>query len=92
MIELIIASSGWLVAGIVIGARLWRRKPKPVKAICDCGHALANHDPKSNKCNVSVDSYWQDGVKTFVGCACRQYVGPQPLASMFELPIATDKD
>lgn len=95
LVTLLVASGGWLVAGLAIGARLWRRKPKPVKAICDCGHPLAMHDPDDGECHASdrtKDWYWQDEVKVYPECACRKYVGPQPIASMFDLPIATDKD
>ncbi|MBH1935228.1 hypothetical protein I5Q34_13240 [Streptomyces sp. AV19] len=61
---------------------------KPPEPVCGCGHHLAKHD-KQGKCHetVQVPVAW-DADKKPVGyergrCNCQQYVGPQPLATIY---------
>ncbi|MEV6005927.1 hypothetical protein AB0M29_03905 [Streptomyces sp. NPDC051976] len=61
------------------------RSPEPV---CGCTHHLAKHD-KSGKCHeiVEVPTGWDaDRKPTHFEpgpCNCQQYVGPQPLSSVY---------
>lgn len=61
-----------------------------IKAICDCKHPLAEHDPKTGACH-HVDhksrGFGGDGLQRFEQrpCNCRQYIGPRPF-EMFTLP------
>lgn len=79
---------GLLIVGYLAGRLTGRRRraePKPVAALCDCGHSLAMHDPADNACHGQIpraDSYGERG--EYLGtqyhrCTCRRYVGPQPL-------------
>ncbi|MEV5507775.1 hypothetical protein [Streptomyces orinoci] len=61
---------------------------KPPAAVCGCGHHLAKHD-KQGKCHetVEVPVAWdadRKPVRFEPGrCNCQQYVGPQPLATVY---------
>ena len=61
---------------------------KPPEPVCGCTHHLAKHD-KQGKCHemVEVPTAW-DAEKKPVSyeprqCNCQQYVGPQPLATVY---------
>lgn len=61
---------------------------RPPEPVCGCTHHLAKHD-KSGKCHEVVDApvSW-DADKKPAGyeprpCNCQQYVGPQPLATLY---------
>jgi hypothetical protein len=61
---------------------------KPPEPVCGCTHHLAKHD-KQGKCHemVEVPTAW-DAERKPVSyeprrCNCQQYVGPQPLATVY---------
>ncbi|MFI9720437.1 hypothetical protein ACIHFE_12370 [Streptomyces sp. NPDC052396] len=61
---------------------------KPPAPVCGCGHHLAIHD-KQGKCHEAVEKpvAWdadRKPVRFEPGqCNCQQYVGPQPLATLY---------
>jgi hypothetical protein len=61
---------------------------RPPEPICGCTHHLAKHD-KQGKCHevVEVPTAWdadRKPVRFEPGtCNCQQYVGPQPLSSVY---------
>jgi hypothetical protein len=62
-----------------------QRPPEPV---CGCTHHLAKHD-KQGKCHEMVDApvAWDEQQKPLRyesrQCTCQQYVGPEPLATLY---------
>ncbi|MEU1623761.1 hypothetical protein ABZ746_00070 [Streptomyces sp. NPDC020096] len=61
---------------------------KPPEPVCGCTHHLAKHD-KQGKCHeiVEAPTAW-DADKKPVNyeprpCNCQQYIGPQPLATVY---------
>ncbi|WP_372515839.1 hypothetical protein [Streptantibioticus silvisoli] len=70
-----------------------RRPPEPV---CGCTHHLAKHD-KQGKCHEDVEApvEWDADRKPvrFASrpCTCQQYVGPQPLPTLYAQEL-TDLD
>jgi hypothetical protein len=85
-----------VVAGWAVGRSSRRRStasastPQPR---CSCGHGLEQHDPDTRQCH---DSTLRKNVRTsfgyrigdqWVDCACRQYLGPQPLEEVFIRPL-----
>lgn len=61
------------------------KTPDPV---CGCSHHLAKHD-KTGKCHedVEVPTEWDENKKplryTMKQCNCQQYIGPQPLSTIY---------
>jgi hypothetical protein len=61
---------------------------RPPEPVCGCTHHLAKHD-KQGKCHevVEVPSAWDAERKPIRfepgTCNCQQYVGPQPLSSVY---------
>lgn len=58
------------------------REPNPY--VCGCTHALALHDPETNRCNATVEVQKYNQFNSRAGidrkpCACRQYVGERPV-------------
>lgn len=88
------------LAGTVFGAGLRslpprRRQPAPVRPECQCGHPRALHDRATDECHQQVRVNGTDSkLSHHAQCRCRQYVGPEPLPSMFstgiELPRGED--
>lgn len=83
--------AGFLSSGVV--SRLRRPKaPKPVEPICGCTDHLAVHDRETGKCfavhqvRIKVPGKY-DKVES-LPCACRQYVGPEPLYLHWTPPMA----
>lgn len=59
-------------------------RPEPSPYTCGCTHALAVHDPETNKCHALVEiqkynRYNSPAGKEHMPCACRQYVGERPV-------------
>jgi hypothetical protein len=69
---------------------------KPPEPVCGCTHHLAKHD-KQGKCHETVEAptSWDVDKKPLTyesrPCACQQYVGPQPLTTLYAEPL-TDTD
>lgn len=66
---------------------------RPPEPVCGCTHHLAKHD-KQGKCHeiVEVPTAW-DAERKPVSyqpgtCNCQQYVGPQPLSTLYAQEIA----
>jgi hypothetical protein len=61
---------------------------KPPPPVCGCGHHLAKHD-KQGKCHerVEVPMAWDAHKQPLrygrEQCTCQQYVGPQPLTTLY---------
>lgn len=76
------------VVGVPVALLLWHRAPvrEPDPYTCGCAHALAVHDPETNRCNATVEvqlysTLNQRSGKEREACACRQYVGERPVDS-----------
>jgi hypothetical protein len=67
---------------------------RPPEPICGCTHHLAKHD-KQGVCHETVESptAWDADHKPVAyeprPCACQQYIGPEPLGTVFA-PEITD--
>lgn len=89
-----------LAAGIAVGWVLRslparRREPKPVEAVCGCGHHHSVHDPETRACNAEVEADRYDRFGNLTGkehkpCACLRYTGPEPMPSYYAAEIATE--
>lgn len=66
---------------------------RPPEPVCGCTHHLAKHD-KQGKCHeiVEVPTGWDADRKPIHfnpgTCNCQQYVGPQPLTTLYAEEIA----
>jgi hypothetical protein len=83
-------------SGLLAG-RFWPARhrhpkpPKPVKPVCGCTHHYSFHDPKTGQCSATVQGnviHWDADWNTpddweMVPCACRKYVGPEPLPTLY---------
>jgi hypothetical protein len=57
---------------------------------CLCGHVYGAHENGGYKCKVDVFNKYDDKIGA---CACRLYVGPDPLTSgLWHPPIIKDDD
>lgn len=89
-------AAGWL-AGHLTGRRAERRRlDKPREPICGCTHHLAAHDPKTSECTAAVERQLRNDRNSMAGtdwveCACRRYVGPEPISSVWVPPVAREK-
>lgn len=95
-IVLWLVASGSTLVSFGIGRRLGRRRPGPssapreVEAICGCEHALAVHDPETNRCHDDsvTERVWSDSFASYITrnkqCSCRQYTGPRPIDQVFQ--------
>jgi hypothetical protein len=83
-----------LLLGVGVRSLPARRKgPKPVEAVCGCGHHLSYHDPKTRACGyasrpvvrstASITEYG-DALR----CPCLSYTGPEPLHTYIPTEIA----
>jgi hypothetical protein len=69
---------------------------RPPEPVCGCEHHLAKHD-KAGKCHeeVQAPAAWDADGKVLRyeprPCNCQQYVGPEPLGTVFATEI-TDLD
>jgi hypothetical protein len=93
--------AGILAVGFLagrIGRRTGRRQPPDdSQPVCGCGHHLAKHDRSNGVCHTArledrVED--KDGEmhtwEEWVQCTCRQYVGPEPVLSLWTPPIAAE--
>jgi hypothetical protein len=82
-----------LVAGFLAGRiRRPNARPKPVTATCECGHSIGTHAKDGGRCNADVRRPGDmDHAAKWVPCACLHYVGPEPISSLFALPIADEE-
>jgi hypothetical protein len=88
-------SGGMTLLGMVIGRWVFRpfarsySPPKQPKPICGCNHELSFHDPKNGICHGTVrqpsryDYLGNTTAWMTVQCTCKQYVGPQPLSTIY---------
>ncbi|WP_461110919.1 hypothetical protein [Streptomyces calidiresistens] len=63
-------------------------RQRPPEPVCGCGHHLAMHDGRGHCHEVVQRPTGWDADRRPLGyepadCACRQYVGPQPLSRIF---------
>lgn len=79
------------LAGFLAGRRGRRREPQPV---CGCGHHRSMHgDGGAGGCMATVDTeprFNAAGVfigSRPVGCACQQYIGPEPITALWTPPV-----
>lgn len=92
-----ILTVGWLV-GYLTGRRAARRRlDAPQQPICGCRHHRSMHDPKTGECYASVrqdrwNKYGDHTGYNHVACACQQYVGPEPIQSVWVPPTAAEAD
>ena len=69
---------------------------RPPEPVCGCGHHLAKHD-KQGKCHEPVEAAveWDEERRPLRyearPCDCQQYVGPQPLTTLYAQDL-TDLD
>jgi len=76
---------GWLLRSLP--AR--RRGPKPVEAVCGCGHHHSFHDPADGTCHgtVKTATHWNSSGDERMWrqdpCTCKQYSGALPLPEYF---------
>lgn len=81
------------LSGTVFGAGLRSLPPRrhaprptvPTVPACQCGHPRALHDRATDQCHDRVPLH--RGSSYYDRCPCRQYVGPEPLPSMFSTGI-----
>lgn len=59
--------------------------PKPVKAICGCGHDLAFHDRETDACH---HEQIPEGLIYPRRCSCQRYTGPELLPTVIAPDIA----
>jgi hypothetical protein len=87
-----------LFAAGVLAGRL-RRTPQDTAGghapVCGCTHHLSMHDPETGHCHGYAWTEYSppNGAPSYdlkVDCACRRYVGPEPLAVVWAEPIAVD--
>lgn len=76
------------LAGVLVGRFLpgRRRGPKPVRAVCGCGHARSFHDDGTGRCRHIR------GIDHNIDCPCRHYDGPLPVESFFATPMLPPAD
>lgn len=87
LISVLLGAGLALVSGLIGApiALLLRRPPsEPDPYTCGCGHALAHHDPETNRCAASVEitlygPFNEPSGRERKPCACRQYVGERPV-------------
>jgi len=81
------------LAGTVFGAGLRslpprRRQPAAVRPECQCGHPRALHDRATDQCHsLAYVRGTTSKSAHHAPCRCRQYVGPEPLPSVFSTGI-----
>ena len=69
---------------------------RPPEPVCGCTHHLARHD-KQGKCHATVEAAtaWDEERRPLRyeerTCDCQQYVGPQPLTTLYAQDL-TDLD
>lgn len=86
-------AAGFFLAGHISGrvATARRKLPSPpeVKPICGCRHHRSMHDSKSGECHEQVDIFRGTGARKIEmrQCECRQYVGPEPITSLWTPPV-----
>jgi hypothetical protein len=86
----VMLGAGLALFGVITGApvvlllrhRAPAREPDPYT--CGCTHALAVHDPETNRCNAAVEVQLYNTLNQPAGrkaapCPCRQYVGERPV-------------
>lgn len=86
------------LAGVALGVIVRslpsrRRTPRPTVPACQCGHPRALHDRATDQCHqlayipgtTSKSAHHEP-------CRCRQYIGPEPLPSMFTTGIELPRD
>lgn len=87
-----------LVFGILIGRilRPGRRAAVESLPICACDHSLGEHDEETGACLADVDRvHYQGGIwmgRVWVPCACRRYVGPEHISSVWAPPLLDLQD
>jgi hypothetical protein len=82
---LLVYGASFLLVGYQLGRRYRRgagpRPPAPPpEPICMCGHNFSNHEDGGYKCQTAVMHPILTGSK-IGSCACRIYVGPDPVLS-----------
>lgn len=92
------AGAALISAGFGLGRIRRARPPEKPAATCGCGHSLAHHDPGSNECHgQTLHKEARDERGKWIGdqwvdCACRQYVGPLPVESLYATPLLPPMD
>ncbi|WP_282693315.1 hypothetical protein [Streptomyces sp. CC208A] len=98
-IALVILASGYVAGGAYDRFKKARRErrqaqekalsgPEPV---CGCRHHLAYHDTRDGRCYAAVKDKRAKGDGEAVEprqCPCRQYAGPEPLATLYAPELA----
>lgn len=91
----ILTFAGGAFAGLAIGQGRARGENTGIPACrCDCSHSLALHDRDSGRCHGQVQFDKHDSLGEWIGhyyarCGCRQYVGPDPISSVWVPPLAS---
>ncbi|MBT2451466.1 hypothetical protein J7F03_31270 [Streptomyces sp. ISL-43] len=91
MVRISGAASSYLLAQAEVRrleARAKARQLDPPQPVCGCGHHFSFHDPEARSChhqNKLETSYLFGGItgNELVACDCRQYVGPEPLPTVY---------
>lgn len=87
-------AGGFFLAGHVSGrVAAARRRPAPppeVKPICGCRHHRAQHDPDDSRCHAIINIAPHGYTAKLQQCTCRQYVGPEPITSVWVPPVLTE--
>ncbi|MCZ2823831.1 MULTISPECIES: hypothetical protein [unclassified Modestobacter] len=83
--------------GYVQGRR--HRAPKPIQAICGCGHGMSMHNAETERCHgmmngdpLKYDSDKEPTAYKQVPCTCQRYVGPLPIDQVFSPPLLPPSD
>jgi hypothetical protein len=94
----LVVGAGLLAAGFLAGhltaRRSARRRPDgPQEPVCGCTHHRALHDPETGECHERVKvPLGGGGGYSWELCLCRQYVGPEPIGSMWVPPVAIESE
>lgn len=91
----LVTGAALLGAGLLVG--YWRgrraRRPAPEpKPVCGCEHHMALHDRETGVCNGAITVELWNRHNERAGrrqdpCPCRQYVGPEPITSVWAPPL-----
>lgn len=88
----LLVGAGIFAAGLLAGWPLGRRdrarrRDPELEPICGCGHHRAQHDPETSQCHKLVNIALRGYTPKFQQCTCQQYVGPEPISSLWTPPV-----
>lgn len=87
-----------MLTGLALGAAARgrparRRTPHQTVPACQCGHPRALHDRATDQCHqLAYVPRTTSKSAHHEPCRCRQYIGPEPLPSVFTTGIELPRD